>query len=119
MLGAHVVIVLIIATAGLFFNIPHPENYMDRGNDHAPMFMSERNGIVRHEAQRAALQEAALRLYGWIRPYRITLRRCTVRSPFTVMFTMYTPVAMSPGRSSTVVKRSPLLLYPFLNTCLP
>ncbi len=52
-------------------------------------------------------------------PYLTTLRRCTVRSPFTVMFTMYTPVARSLGMSSTVVKRSPLLPYSLLNTCLP
>ena len=45
--------------------------------------------------------------------------RWTVFCPLTVMFTMYAPLAMSPGRSRMVVKRSPLLPNSLAKTCLP
>ncbi len=51
--------------------------------------------------------------------YFTMLNRCTVRWPFTVMFTKYTPLAMSPGNCRMVLKRSPLLPNSWANTCLP
>ena len=51
--------------------------------------------------------------------YRMMLNRCTVRSPFTVMFTMYTPLAMSLLRFKMVLKRSPLFPNSLAKTCLP
>ena len=50
---------------------------------------------------------------------RMTLNRCTVFTPFTVMFTMYTPLAMPEGSCRMVVKRSPLLPYVLANACFP
>ena len=51
--------------------------------------------------------------------YRMMLNRCTVLRPFTVMFTRYTPLAMSPGSCRMVLKRSPVLPNSWVKTCLP
>jgi len=55
----------------------------------------------------------------WYVGYLMMLNRWTVFCPLTVMFTMYTPLAMSLGRSRMVVKRSPLFPNSLAKTCLP
>ena len=54
-----------------------------------------------------------------VRTYRIMLNRCTVFLPFTVMLTMYTPLAISLERLRMVLKRSPLFPNSLAKTCLP